>query len=378
LIIRASADGGLAASDRVHFSFVVVEVPKATGFQIKVPITAQTLVIGQPVSLKVEVSSIGGFSSNVLLDLLGVPSGVSYSFDPATVIPKPDSPATSTLRLAASTDAVPGDYEVDVAGTSGGTTQKSTMKLTIQPVSTQLNVKLALTNIRRGDAIPVSGEISPTVPGAAINLIYTRPDGTEFTRTVKTSSSGVFSDQYIPDKVGGWKIRAEYNGDNAHKASNTSAMEFQVTEKTALELIQENALWVILGAIVVAVLGAGIYMTRRGRGKKMKGPPLPVSAAPPTTRAVMAPTPSAPMRARVERREAPSLILARKKCFNCGEVISAQAKFCDKCRAPQPDKVEKKYESPPLTIPRVYCANCGDVISAQAKFCDKCRAPQPV
>jgi len=80
----------------------------------------------------------------------------------------------------------------------------------------------------------------------------------------------------------------------------------------------------------------------------------------------------------VERREAPSLILPRKKCFNCGEVISAQAKFCDKCRAPQPDKVEKKYEAPPLIIPRVYCVNCGEVISAQAKFCDKCRAPQPV
>jgi predicted nucleic acid-binding Zn ribbon protein len=78
----------------------------------------------------------------------------------------------------------------------------------------------------------------------------------------------------------------------------------------------------------------------------------------------------------VERREAPPLILPRKKCFNCAEVISAQAKFCDKCRAPQPDEVEKKYEAPPLIIPRVYCVNCGEVISAQATFCDKCDAPQ--
>jgi uncharacterized OB-fold protein len=29
-----------------------------------------------------------------------------------------------------------------------------------------------------------------------------------------------------------------------------------------------------------------------------------------------------------------------------------------------------------LVIPRVYCSNCGEVISAQAAFCDKCRAPQ--
>jgi predicted nucleic acid-binding Zn ribbon protein len=79
----------------------------------------------------------------------------------------------------------------------------------------------------------------------------------------------------------------------------------------------------------------------------------------------------------VERKEAPPLILPRKKCFNCNEVISGQAKFCDKCRAPQPENIEKKYEAPPLIIPRVHCVNCGEVISAQAKFCDKCRVPQP-
>jgi hypothetical protein len=60
LIIRGSSDGGLATSDRVHYSFVVVDVPPTTGFQITLPSTAQTIVIGQPVSLKVKVDSIGG------------------------------------------------------------------------------------------------------------------------------------------------------------------------------------------------------------------------------------------------------------------------------------------------------------------------------
>jgi hypothetical protein len=384
LIIRASADGGLVTSDRVHYSFVVVDVPATTGFQINVPSAPQTIVIGQPVSLKVGVVSIGGFSSDVDLDLGRVPSGLTYSFDPTTVTPKPDSPATSTLLLTATTDATPGDYDVDVTGSSQGTTNKSTIRLTIQPVTTQLSLALALTNIRRGDAIPVSGGISPAVSGASVNLIYTRPDGTEFTRTVKASSTGVFSDQYTPDNVGQWKVRAEYNGDSAHKGSKSSVLEFQVSEKTFLELIQENALWIVIGIIVVAALGAGVYMTRRRRGEERRGPP-PAAAptlwpapAPSAAEVAEAPAPLAPPRARVERREAPPLILPRKKCFNCGEVVSAQAKFCDKCRAPQPDKVEKKYEAPPLIIPRVYCANCGEVISAQAKFCDKCRAPQPV
>ena len=386
LIIRASADGGLATSDRVHYSFVVVDVPTTTGFQINLPTATQTIVITQPVSLTIGVASIGGFSSDVNLDLGRVPSGLTYTFDPGTVTPKPGSPATSTLRLTATTAATPGDYDVDVTGNSQGTTNKSTITLTIQRLTTQLSLSLALTNIREGDAIPVSGQISPTVSGASINLIYTRPDGTEFTRPITANSNGAFSDQYVPDKVGGWGVRAEYSGDNARKASKSAVLEFQVTEKTFLQLIQENALWIVIGIIIVAALGAGIFMTTRRRGKERRSPPpaaaptiWPVRAPPAAPPAVAeAPAPPAPPRARVERREAPPLILPRKKCSNCGDVISAQAKFCDKCRAPQPEKTEKKYEAPPLIIPRVYCVNCGDVISAQAKFCDKCRAPQPV
>ena len=386
LIIRASADGGLATSDRVHYSFVVVDVPRTTGFQINLPTAAQTVVITQPVSLTIGVASIGGFSSDVNLDLGRAPSGLTYAFDPGTVTPKPGSPATSTLRLTATTAVTPGDYDVDVTGNSQGTTRKSTMTLTIQPLTTQLSLSLALTNIRRGDAIPVSGQISPTVSGASINLIYTRPDGTEFTRPITADSNGAFSDQYVPDKVGGWSVRAEYSGDNAHKASKSLVLEFQVTEKTFLQLIQENALWIVIGIIIVAALGAGIYMTTRRRGEKRRGPP-PAAAptvwlvpAPPAAPPAVAEAPAlpAPPRARLERREAPPLILPRKRCVNCGDVISAQAKFCDKCRAPQPEKTEKKDEAPSLIIPRVYCVNCGDVISAQAKFCDKCRAPQPV
>jgi len=384
LIIRASSDGGLAASDRVHYSFVVMDVPATTGFQISLPSATQTIVISQPVSLTVEVDSIGGFSSGVVLALGRVPSGLTYLFDPNFVTPTPDAPATSTLLLTAKLDATPGDYDVDVTGSSEATTNKSTIRLTIQPVTTSLGLTLALTNIKSGDPIPVSGQILPAVSGASINLIYTRPDGTEFTRPITASSTGTFNDQYIPDNVGGWEVRAEYTGDTAHKDSKSSILEFQVTEKTLLELIQQNALWIVIGIIVVAALGLGVYITKRRRGEERRGPPPAVAPtlrlvpAPPAVPLVVTEAPGLPAapRARVERREAPPLILPRKKCFNCAEVISAQAKFCDKCRAPQPDKVEKKYEAPPLIIPRVYCVNCGEVISAQAAFCDKCRAPQ--
>ena len=46
--------------------------------------------------------------------------------------------------------------------------------------------------------------------------------------------------------------------------------------------------------------------------------------------------------------------------------------------APAPSAVptvEEKVESPPI-MPRRYCSDCGEAISAQAKFCDKCGATQ--
>ena len=220
LIIRASADGGLAASDRVHYSFVVVDVPATTGFQINLPSTTQTIVIGQPVSLTVEVDSIGGFSSDVVLALDRVPSGLSYAFDPPTVTPKPDSPATSTLRLTATVDATPGDYEVDVRGRSQGLSPISTIKLTVQPITT-LTVSLgpAKPAYRVGEIVVLT--MNANAP-ADYELTITKPDG-----TVWASATGVLPATFIKkatEPAGTYtaELSAQYSGIYAYASASFS------------------------------------------------------------------------------------------------------------------------------------------------------------
>jgi hypothetical protein len=53
----------------------------------------------------VTVKPVNGFNSAVTLECSGLPSGVTCSFNPATVTPTSSGAATSTLTIAASTAA---------------------------------------------------------------------------------------------------------------------------------------------------------------------------------------------------------------------------------------------------------------------------------
>ena len=68
----------------------------------------------------------------------------------------------------------------------------------------------------------VSGYISSPVTGATVTLTYVMPDGTTFSRTVKTASDGSYGDPYKPEATGVWKITASWNGDTIHHGSSES------------------------------------------------------------------------------------------------------------------------------------------------------------
>jgi predicted nucleic acid-binding Zn ribbon protein len=257
-----------------------------------------------------------------------------------------------------------------------------------------MTISLSTSSVKQTASIVVSGSMSPAVAGALVTLSYTKPDGSTTDRQVQTGQDGTFSDTLAgsdttPLDVGTWEVYASWEGDQAHTGAKTQTVSFQVTETPFIERYAT-----VLGAVAVVVivaLAGGVFYFRSKKGappveKKpptreavISGRPAPilVEVPRPTPVIVEVPTPTPVVVETRPAKPAPPLILPRKRCFNCGEVISAQAKFCDKCRAPQPEKIEKKYEAPSLIIPRKYCVNCGEVISAQATFCDKCRAPQP-
>jgi predicted nucleic acid-binding Zn ribbon protein len=261
-----------------------------------------------------------------------------------------------------------------IVGSSAGIIHSYAVTLTINPIATYITIIVSPTAVKQTNTATVSGTISPKTAGAAVMLTYTRPDGTGLTKTVTTDTDGRFSDSFASEDMGSWQVYASWQGDQVHAGARSAVTTFQVTEFSF-----KDRYGPALGAVVLIVLAAAAAAVLYIRSRRAMQAPAPPS--PPAPVVVQVPMPvivevPTPVPAVTERKEAPPLILPRKRCFNCQEVISAQAKFCDKCRAPQPEKVEKKYEEPPLVIPRVYCTNCGEVISAQAAFCDKCRAPQ--
>jgi len=356
LIVKAAS----GSPDVTQFASVTLIVSKVSDFTIAVYPPISAIVVGESTAFSVAVSSLGGFSSDVTLTLASVPQGVGFNFDPFTARPTAASPATSVLKLTTTIEAKVGTHALLIVGTSDGNIHSASVTLTINPVATRVTISLSSSSVKQEDTVTVRGTITLEIVGAVVTLTYTKPDGTILTRTVKTNEDGSFSDSLVPEDVGTWQVSASWQGDATHAGANSDTVMLQVSELSFIERYG-----VLLGAVVVIALAAVgvIYYSRGKRGQpaeEMRQPPPPAGL------------PTGPT-----RREAPPLILPRKHCFNCEEVISAQAKFCDKCRAPQPETVEKKYEAPPLIIPRVRCFNCGEAISAQARFCDKCRAPQP-
>jgi uncharacterized membrane protein len=71
----------------------------------------------------------GGFNSAVALSASGQPSGVTVSFNPASIA-APGS-GTSTMTMAVASTAAAGSYTITVTGTGGGNTHTSAVTLTV-------------------------------------------------------------------------------------------------------------------------------------------------------------------------------------------------------------------------------------------------------
>lgn len=74
----------------------------------------------------------------------------------------------------------------------------------------------------------------------------------------------------------------------------------------------------------------------------------------------------------IQEEKAKETEAAVTMCPNCGAVLAADARFCDKCGARiGQERLEKKQERP-----RVFCQNCGKELAEGARFCDSCGTPQ--
>lgn len=119
--------GGVTRTSSVQL--VVTSGGGGPSFSLSANPASLTVTQGGSGSSTITAAISGGFNAAVSLTAVGLPAGVTASFNPVT-IPAPGS-GSSGLMLAVSGTAATGTYSFAVSGTGGGLTEQVTLSLTI-------------------------------------------------------------------------------------------------------------------------------------------------------------------------------------------------------------------------------------------------------
>jgi hypothetical protein len=84
-----------------------------------------------------------------------------------------------------------------------------------------------------GRNVTVSGSITPLRVSAPVDITYIRPDDTVVIRNALTNATGEYTDSFMPDKVGLWKVKASWAGDEDYEGSTSLLEEFTVSRGTS-------------------------------------------------------------------------------------------------------------------------------------------------
>jgi len=123
-----------------------------------------------------------------------------------------------------------------------------------------------------GKQVFVQGNIFPGVSGVNVQVKYTLPDGTSYTKTVFAKADGEYVDTEYLTMPGDWKISASWNGLDPYDASASNEITVTVTGTAAAAApaasaitcsasIASNGDISVSGAINPAVSGATVTLT---------------------------------------------------------------------------------------------------------------------
>ncbi len=148
-------------------------------------------------------------------------------------------------------------YEIRLSIQAGAPKTPTTISCAVSPLS-----------VRVGQTVTVSGAITPTCGGVQVTLTYTKPDATTTTSTVLTNANGTYTDEFIPDSVGNWYVKASWDGDEDHMGSESQKFLFEVLKASSsiscapsLTQITMGASIDIQGSLTPSLSGVNITLT---------------------------------------------------------------------------------------------------------------------
>jgi uncharacterized membrane protein len=176
----SGTDGTLTNTTQVT---VVVQPPPTPDFSLSSSPGSATVTQGNAANYTIAVSPSGGYSGTVNLSASQLPTGVTASFNPASVTTTGGSVVSSALTLTTATNAPIGTYNITVTGSdsTGSPTHSIQVGLTIQQATSS------------DFTISATPSIAAAQPGSSTNYQVTiAGSGTgPFNGTVNLSVSGV-------------------------------------------------------------------------------------------------------------------------------------------------------------------------------------------
>ncbi|MEN3051953.1 MAG: zinc dependent phospholipase C family protein [Candidatus Methanosuratincola petrocarbonis] len=102
------------------------------------------------------------------------------------------------------------------------------------------------------EGVAVTGFISPMHPGAAIKLVFAKPDGSNMTASTVADGHGRYEFAFAPDLPGNWGVTASWEGDVDHEGAESQTVLFSVEEVQPQD--RQWLHWIVIAIVAIAIL----------------------------------------------------------------------------------------------------------------------------
>jgi hypothetical protein len=223
------------------YNEVFTNTQTGNDFALSVSPTSATVNAGSSVTSTVTTSLVSGSAENITLSASGLPSGVSASFNPATVT----AGGTSTLTLTASPSAATASANVSVTGTAASATHSAGYSLNVVGTSGPIVSGGLYTIVMTGGLIiddPGSSTstgtqliVYPLNSPATNNQRWTFTANSDGTYQIKNATSGLCMDDSGASTNAGSQIIQWtcHGGNNQHWSVRADSSSYELVNKTS-------------------------------------------------------------------------------------------------------------------------------------------------
>ncbi len=98
-------------------------------------------------------------------------------------------------------------------------------------IATELSIESSSKTVIESSRLVITGAISPPFPGEIVQIRYVDPSGSVTTKSLVLDRDGTYTDVTEPEKIGNWKVSAEFKGEGFYLDSKSPTIGFTVIEE---------------------------------------------------------------------------------------------------------------------------------------------------